>query len=114
MIDRQMFNDMFNNLDKENIVELIDIFFSQYEERFEAIRKNVTERDFDHLKETSHKLKGALVLFMDPVTSQLSKRFVEMARSNTEAGLDQMLADLEKNTRILVEELKVIRKELSS
>ena len=114
MIDRQMFNDMFNNLDKENIVELIDIFFSQYEERFEAIRKNVTERDFDHQKETSHKLKGALVLFMDPVTSQLSKRFVEMARSNTEAGLDQMLADLEKNTRILVEELKVIRKELSS
>ena len=114
MIDRQQFNDMFGQLDKENVVEIIDLFLNSFEERFTLIRKHVEERDFEVLKESAHKLKGAFLLFMDPITIELSKKLVEMARSKTVTGLDHVFAELEKNGLLLVEELKKLRKEFAA
>ena len=111
MIDRQK---LFS-YGKEIIIIIIDIFFTEYDERFfRKLRKNVEEKDFVQLKENAHKLKGAIGNFWDPVTSNLSTKLLEMATDKTVSGLDQVYDDLEKNTLLLVEEMKILRQELTS
>jgi len=114
MIDRQKFNDNFQYFDKEIIVEIIDIFFSEYDERFEKLQKNVNERDFTQLKFNAHSLKGVIANFMDPVSIELSRKLDEMAKNKEEAGLDKLYEEIQKSAVNLKDELGRIKKELTS
>ncbi len=114
MIDRKKFNDNFQYFDNTIIVEIIDIFFSEYEERYGNLQKNVLEKDFAKLKFNAHSLKGVIANFMDPVTIDLSRRLDEMSKHNEEAGLDELYNELVKKSGDLMEELKQIKKELTS
>ena len=114
MIDRQKFNETFGQFDKQTVVEIIDIFLSEYAGRFEKLRKNVAGRDFEQLKFSAHSLKGVIANFMDPVTIELSKQLDDMAKNHLQSGLDQVYEDLERNTLLLLEEMKKIRQELIS
>jgi len=114
MIDREKFNDLFTQLDKEIVKELIDIFLSEFDERFRKLRKNVEEKDFEQLRFNAHSLKGVIAYFVDPVTIELSGRLDRMAKNNTTEGLDEVYRELEKNSVRLSEELKIISKDLTS
>ncbi|MEI6173999.1 MAG: Hpt domain-containing protein [Bacteroidota bacterium] len=114
MIDRQKFNDNFQYFDKEIIVEIIDIFFSEYDERFEKLQKNVNERDFTQLKFNAHSLKGVIANFMDPVTIELSRKLDEVAKNQEVAGLDKLYEEIQKSASNLKDELGQIKKELTS
>ncbi|MEI6155566.1 MAG: Hpt domain-containing protein [Deltaproteobacteria bacterium] len=114
MIDRQKLNDNFQYFDKEIVVEIIDIFFSEYDERFINLQKNVQEKDFVNLKFNAHSLKGVIANFMDPITIELSRKLDEMARDKNESGLDHLYADLKKSSDQLLEELRMLKKELTS
>ncbi|MCX6279195.1 MAG: Hpt domain-containing protein [Bacteroidetes bacterium] len=111
MIDRKQFNDVFEYFDKEVIVEIIDIFVSEYDDRFRKLRANVTDKDFKNLQFNAHSLKGVIANFMDPVTIEQSKRLDEMAKKEIVAGLEKALEDLELNSALLLKELKIIKKE---
>lgn len=113
MIDRQKFNDTYQHFDKEIIVEIIDIFVREYDERFKNLREDVASKDFDKLKFNAHSLKGVVLNFMDPVTIEHAKRLDEMAKNKIEKGLEQALEELEKNSAILLAELKSIKKQYS-
>ncbi len=114
MIDRQKLNDNFQYFDKEIVVEIIDIFFSEYDERFINLQKNVQEKDFVNLKFNAHSLKGVIANFMDPVTIEFSRKLDEMARDKNEIGLDHLYADLKRSSDQLLEELRMLKKELTS
>jgi HPt (histidine-containing phosphotransfer) domain-containing protein len=114
MIDRQRFNDNFQYFDKEIIIEIIDIFFSEHDERFTKLERNVLDRDFHQLKFNAHSLKGVIANFMDPVTIDLSRRLDEASKSKDETGLDQLFDDLKKSTGKLMVELQQIKQELTS
>jgi hypothetical protein len=114
MIDRQKLNDNFQYFDKEIVVEIIDIFFSEYDERFINLQKNVLEKDFVNLKFNAHSLKGVIANFMDPVTIELSRKLDEMARDKNEIGLDNLFTDLKKSSDQLLDELRMLKMELTS
>ncbi len=114
MIDRVKFNENFQYFDNEIIVEIIDIFISEYNERFRTLKKNIDEKDFTQLKFNAHSLKGVIANFMDPVTIEQSRSLDEMAKNGTEAGLTDLFNVLEKSSFSLLQELKVIKKELTS
>jgi hypothetical protein len=114
MVDRKKFDENFQYFDKEIIIEIIDIFFSEFEERFEKLLKNVKDRDFVQLKFNAHSLKGVIANFMDPVTIELSRKLDEAAKFKQEAGLDELYQEMEAKSRSLYKELEVIRKELTS
>ena len=71
MIDRQKLNQNFQYFDNETIIEIIDIFFSEYPERVEKIQKNIAEKDFTQLKFNAHSIKGVVANFQDPATIEL-------------------------------------------
>jgi len=114
MIDRAKMNENFQYFDKEIVVEIIDIFLSEFENRFENLRKNVAEKDFLQLKFNAHSLKGVIANFMDPVTIEYSRRLDEMAKNKEEAGLQELFENLHHASQNLLDELLGIKKELTA
>lgn len=114
MIDRKKFNENFQYFEKEIVVEIIDIFQSEYDERFKTLRGNIEKLDFAQIKFSAHSLKGVVANFMDPVTIDLSRQLDEKAKSKEVSGLSSLFEELEKNSAILLEELKKIRAELTA
>jgi HPt (histidine-containing phosphotransfer) domain-containing protein len=114
MIDRIKFKENFQYFDKDIIIEIIDIFESEYEERFTKIEKNILEKDFVQLKFNAHSLKGVIANFMDPVTIDLSRTLDEVAKTKEGTGLQELFTQLKSSCDSLLEELRQIRKEFTS
>ncbi len=113
MIDRQKFNDYFQYYDKETIICIIDLFEKELPERFEKIRKNVLENDFDALSFNIHSLKSVSGTFMASEQTELAGKMEEMAICRTNQGMQELYTKLKSATEELLSELIVIRKELS-
>jgi len=109
MIDHEKFKQNFYYLDKEVIVEIIDIFLSEFEDRFNTIQKNIADRDFNGLKFSAHSLKGVISNFMDPVTIELSRKLNEMAKDEQSAGLTDLFENLKRESESLARELREMR-----
>ncbi|MCK9203461.1 MAG: Hpt domain-containing protein [Bacteroidales bacterium] len=114
MIDRHKFNENFQYFEKEIIVEIIDIFESEYNERYKNLRENIQNKDFVQLKFNAHSLKGVIANFMDPVTVELSRELDEKAKNKEELGLVPLFDELEKQSGVLRAELKRIKEELTA
>ena len=114
MIDRQKLNQNFQYFDKETIIEIIDIFFSEYPERVEKIQKNISEKDFIQLKFNTHSLKGVVANFLDPITIDLTKKLDERAKNQDSLGLQQLFDNLKSACQKLLEELTVLKAEVTS
>ncbi|MFH1159625.1 MAG: Hpt domain-containing protein [bacterium] len=114
MLDRNRFNENFVYLDKEVIVEIIDIFLGEYQDRFNKIQKNLSENDINQLRFNAHSLKGVIANFMDPVTIELSRLLDEKAKQNDTTDIQELVDNLKQESESLAEELRVIRGELTS
>ncbi len=113
MIDRERFKENFVYLDKEVVVEIIDIFLGEYKERLTNLQKNITEHDFTRLKFNAHSLKGVIANFMDPATIELSRVLDEQAKHEDNNGLLELFDDLKKGTESLVVELNDLKKDFT-
>lgn len=113
MIDREKFKDNFVYLDKEVVIELIDIFLGEYEERLTKIQNNVSTLDFTGLKFNTHSLKGVIANFMDPETIELSQKLDEHAKLETSDGLQELFDNLKTATENLVTELDDLKKDFT-
>lgn len=109
MIDSEKFKENFVYLDKEVVIEIIDIFLSEYEERLVNIQKNISEKDFAGLKFNAHSLKGVIANFMDPSTIELSRALDEKAKQEEVEGLQELYENLKKETEILVSDLEKLK-----
>lgn len=111
MVDREKFKENFVYLDKEIVVEIIDIFLGEYEERLLNIQKNIHDLDFSGLKFNAHSLKGVIANFMDPTTIELSRVLDEHAKHENSTGLQELYDSLKKGTLALVQDLQDLKKE---
>ena len=112
MIDRERFGENFIYLDKEVVIEIIDIFLSEYNERLAAIQKNITEQDFPGLKFNAHSLKGVIANFMDPVSIELSRTLDDQAKHENNNGLQELYYNLKREIESLAKELQEIKADL--
>ncbi len=114
MIDQEKFKENFVYLDKEVVVEIIDIFLNEFDERFSNLLENINNQDFDGLRFNAHSLKGVIANFMDPVTIELSTTLDEKAKNADNTGLEELYTELKKGSESLAEELREIRTEFTS
>jgi hypothetical protein len=74
MIDRQKFNREFvDYYGNEMVIEVIDIFITDYPEHFRVMRKGLEEKMFKTLQGETHKIKGVIGHFRDPASIEQSK-----------------------------------------
>lgn len=114
MIDRQKFKDAFQYYDKEAILSIIDLFEKGLPERFDKIRKNIHDNDFDALAFNSHSLKSVTALFMDSEQVALLIKLEEMAMSKNNSRLQELYTKVKSSTDELLMDLNIIRQELTS
>ncbi|MBN1198717.1 MAG: Hpt domain-containing protein [Bacteroidales bacterium] len=111
MIDREKFKENFVYLDKEVVIEIIDIFLDEYKERLTNLQMNISAMDWAGLKFNAHSLKGVIANFMDPQTIELSRMLDERAKLQEDNGLQELFSELKTATDSLVTELNDLKKE---
>ena len=113
MIDLERFKENFVYLDKEVVVEIIDIFLGEYKDRMASLQQNISDGDFTGLKFNAHSLKGVIANFMDPVTIELARALDEHAKNENSNGIQELFDNLSRETISLVVELEKIKKDFT-
>lgn len=120
MVHKQNFYDTYQFFDKSVIVEIIDIFISEYAERFEKLTKNIVDRDFQNMRFNAHSLKGVIANFSAPVPLEMVRDFEKSAAHLLEtngSGFDgtamaKNLEEIRKATVIMADQLAEIKSEI--
>jgi HPt (histidine-containing phosphotransfer) domain-containing protein len=72
MIDWDKFNDRLGCFDEDLILELIDMFITDYPQRMIDLRKSVEDKDYHQLDENAHTLKTNCATFGDNDSARLA------------------------------------------
>lgn len=109
LINDQSFNESFSYFDKEIVVEIIDIFLNEYEDRLSTIKKCIDDVDFQNLKFQAHSLKGVVANFSAPKVQELAKILENKGADSINENLNEDFEELDKLVRTMVEEISVLR-----
>ena len=127
MINEKKFADTYVHFDRETVVEIIDIFLEEYNERIEKITKQLKNRDFKELKKSAHAFKGVIANFetecnaYDEISEILEEShrlaenedFDDMTEEEQEEILEKLsikFSAFKRNSRQMYNQLKEIRK----
>ena len=127
MINEKKFADTYVHFDRETVVEIIDIFLEEYNERIEKITKQLKNRDFEELKKSAHAFKGVIANFetecnaYDEISEILEEShqlaenedFDDMTEEEQEEILEKLsikFSAFKRNSRQMYKQLKEIRK----
>jgi len=122
MVNKQNFYETYQFFDKSVIIEIIDIFISEYAERFEKLKKNIAERDFQNMRFNAHSLKGVVANFSAPVPLEMIRTYEKSAalmfenkgEDFDEARMISELEEIRKATKIMADQLNEIKEEMIS
>jgi HPt (histidine-containing phosphotransfer) domain-containing protein len=106
VIDWEQFNDNFQYYDKEIIKEVIDIFTDEYDIRISNLQKDIEEKNYANLSFHAHSFKSVIGNYMAPKAYELARKLEELAKDNSEDGINEIFADLKSTTKELLIELK--------
>lgn len=109
VIDRQLFTDTFQYFDKEIIVEIIDIFLNEYQERLNTIKTSIESLDHQNIKFHAHSMKGVVANFAAPSLQAVAKDIEEKGTQGKSDNLEEDYAKMEELTLVLVAELQELR-----
>jgi len=109
-IDWTQFNENFQYYDKEIIKEVINIFIDEYDQRISNLKKNIEDKDFTNLAFNAHSFKGVIANYMAPKAYQLTLKLEDLAKNNSDEGIDEVFTELMDETQELLLELKTYLK----
>jgi CheY-like chemotaxis protein len=109
IIDKSLFVENFHYFDKETVLEIIDLYFSEYPERIQKLETQITASDLTDARNTAHGLKGVISNFAAPALLDLIRRIEEDCRNGISENLQSMFNEFTRLGEIMIEELKVIR-----
>ena len=106
-IDWVQFNENFQYYDKEIVKEVISIFIDEYDQRMANLKKNIEERDFTNLAFNAHSLKSVIANYMAPRAYELALTLEDLAKNNSDEGIDEIFTELMNETQELLLELRI-------
>jgi len=112
MIDWPTFNENYQYFPKAVIVELIDIFTSEFQARLIVLEKNIEDADFTSLKFNAHSYKSFISVYWDLKATDYACQLLALANEQENAGMMEVMAHLKSTSERLSEELTTHRKTL--
>jgi HPt (histidine-containing phosphotransfer) domain-containing protein len=106
VIDWEQFNDNFQYYDKEVIIDVINIFVSEYDGRISNLQKDIEEKDYTNLSFHAHSFKGVIGNYMAPEAYELARKLEELAISKSSEGISDLFNKLKSASKELLFELK--------
>jgi len=104
-IDWAQFKENFQYYYKEVIKEVIDIFIGEYDSRISNLKKNIEENDFVNLAFNAHSFKSVIANYMAPKAYDLTRKLEDLAKNNSNEGIDIIFTELMSETKELLLEL---------
>lgn len=114
MIDLENFNENFKYYGNDVVVQIIDMFVEDHQEDLKMIEQNIANKDYLSLRFNAHHLKGSIANFMDPETTELTRKLEEMGEKKSADALADTFAELQIATNVLLKELLAHRKKITS
>ena len=109
VINKEQFQENFKFFDKEIIVEIIDLFIDEFDERMMNLKSNIEASDMEQLIFHAHSLKGVISNFVADEPRELARALEEKAKEKDQPALIDLYYKLYNSTSKLVEELKTIK-----
>lgn len=109
VINKEQFQENFKFFDKEIIVEIIDLFIGEFDDRMKGLKDSIESSDMAALKFNAHSLKGVISNFVADEPRELAKILEEKASQKDKSDLVEIYHKLYASAAMLVDELKDIR-----
>ncbi len=110
MINRAEFDESYANFDKEDVVEIIDLFINEYPGKMQALEDAILKLDFDKIFLKGLHLKHIVANFLDNEARSLAYEFEHKGKYKDASDLMDDYYKLKHAIEGLVEELTEIRK----
>lgn len=94
IIDWEKFKATFQYYDKEIIIQIVDIFESEFDDRFAKMLQNVENLDLEKLRFNAHSFKGVVSNFMAPEPYALARQLEDQAKMGNTAGIKELFDQL--------------------
>lgn len=114
MINWEEFNNTYQYYGTDIVIEIINLFEEEYDERFDALKKSIDKLDFKEIQNNRRYIKGIIVSFYDPVPIAASNRLKEMVYAETAVGLTEEFEKFKTAADSLLLELQEYRKTLTN
>lgn len=121
MINKQEFLETYNYIDSEVLVEIIDIFLNEYEQRIDKLYIDVKTGDYKALRYDAHAIKGVIANFYAKPAWEIAKtledsgaRLIEVSSGVEEHKLTELVNTLNDHVQTMASQLKEIKEELIS
>ena len=112
IIDWEKFKATFQYYDKGVIIQIVEIFESEFDERFAKMRSNLESMDFEQLKFNAHSFKGVVSNFMAPEPYALARQMEDQAKNGIAAGIQELFEQLFDVSLQMREELRQYKNSL--
>lgn len=104
---------MYENFDKEVVIEIIDIFLKEYPERISLLEADIVNRNFDGLYKHAHSVKGVISNFYDENARQWALQMETKGKNLDASGLEDIFRNFKLACDSLIAELQQIREQYS-
>jgi len=98
--------------DKELLLELLDIFVSDYQEKEKLMQIAVSGNDHEQIKSISHSLKGASGNISAKKLRETFVKLEELVKNNDTSGADELLSTMNQQFEELLVRIKSVKEEL--
>lgn len=102
------------NQDNEFMVEIIDMFLHICPEYMKNIRQSIAQKDPETLQKAAHTLKGSLRTFFALKTQDLAFELEKAGKERNLTNTESLFNELEKEIRLLIEEMNSLKNHLSN
>ncbi|MBC8321194.1 MAG: Hpt domain-containing protein [Bacteroidetes bacterium] len=104
-INREQFLENFQYFDKEIVVEIIDLFITEFPDRLKTISDNIESVDFNNLKFNAHSLKGVIANFIAPEVEEEARKLEMMGNKNNIDGARKLFEEFKVSCGLMIDEL---------
>ncbi len=98
--------------DKELLLELLDIFSADFEEKRVALKEAVAQSDFEAIRQIAHSLKGASGNISAKLLREVFLKMETNGKEETLEGLDGLLQNMDEAYAALQERMTAVKAEL--
>ena len=113
MIDYEVFDMTYSDFGSEMINEIINIYLSEHEERFNILAQNIADSDWVNMGRNAHSLKGATAVLYDTDVTELARQLELKGKEENPAGIPELFEQLHSEANRLIEDLKELKKKYS-
>jgi len=98
--------------DKELLLELLDIFVSDYQEKEKLMKIAVSGNDHEQIKNIAHSLKGASGNISAKKLRETFVKFEELGKNNDTSVADELLSTMNQQFEELSVRIESVKEEL--